>query len=47
MELLAFVLLLVVVGILAITRGSGSRPNSDDRIWWPGFPADVYPQQHA
>ncbi len=47
MELLAFVVLLAVVGILAITFGSDSRP-SDCRPWWPGMPGeDGYPQHHA
>ncbi len=47
MELLAFVMLLAVVGILTITCGSDSWP-SDCRPWWPVMPGeDGFPQHHA
>ncbi len=48
MELLAFITLVLLVGVLAVTCGSDSRPIEDRRPWWPGMPGeDGYPQHHA
>ncbi|MDA8201838.1 MAG: hypothetical protein M0Z49_03595 [Chloroflexi bacterium] len=47
MDLLAFVVLLAVVGILAITCGADSQPG-DCRPWWPAIPGeDGHPQHRA